>query len=172
MRLHAGEVAGFRRKRSGNVSRARYLPKETYWTQGDCIQQRQAVSALSKSSATAGSGRPAPTPGTRVTGHFLARSANTTASLCAVRWFYVEGPASRLRVMCVPPIAISFNQPLGGSSMEYVWQLKGRRDALGEHARSAHTHHGSESDLDFAKSETIHTENSYTFTHKSIGILF
>ena len=85
---------------------------------------RQAVSALSNSSATAGSGRPAPTRVTRVTSQFLARSANTTASLCPVRWFYVEGPASRLRVMCVQPIAISFNHPRGGSSVEYVWQLK------------------------------------------------
>src|SRR5262245_13961172 len=124
MRLRAGEVAGFRRKRSGNASRTRYFLKETCSIQGSCIQQGPAVSALSNFLATAGSGRPAPTPGTPVTSHFLARSANTTASLCAVRWFYVEGPASRLPVMCVRPIAISFNRPRGGSSAEYVWQLE------------------------------------------------
>src|SRR5262249_8732569 len=132
MRLRAGEVAGFRRRRSGNASPARYLPEVTCSTQGGFIRQWRAVSVLSNCSATAGSGRPASTSGTRVTSHFLARSANTTASLCVVRWFYAEDPVSHLRITSARPTATSFNRQRAGSSLECVWRLKRfvARDAI------------------------------------------
>src|SRR6516162_9139979 len=71
---------------------------------------------------TVGNGRPARTPAIRDTSPFLERWANTTASLCPVRWYCVEDPASHPPITCARPIAISFNLRRGGSSLEFAWQ--------------------------------------------------
>src|SRR5262245_57399194 len=146
MPLHAGEDADYQRKRNGNASRAQHRRMEIYSIPGGCILQLQAVKVSNNFSGTVGNGRPARTSVIRGISPFRVLWANTTASLCLVRWFCVEDPASHPRIMCVRHIGISFNQQLGGSLLEYVWRvhdyvlssIRGRANPFTEHTRSAY----------------------------------
>src|SRR5689334_17754029 len=69
-----------------------------------------------------GNGRPRRTSLTPVIGRWRGRSANTTASSCAISWSCAAARALRRRITCVPRIEISFIRRRAGSSWACAWR--------------------------------------------------
>ena len=99
----------------GNFVETERFPSRCRHARCDSGQRRETV-FFSKCSATFGNGRAAPTRPTPATEPRLARSANTTASSCAINMSFAADPARRRALTSAGPIAISFSRKNAGSS--------------------------------------------------------
>src|SRR5207244_9472916 len=89
-------------------------------------QVRDLRRSFIKCLATFGSGLAVPIRLIPVTAPDQARSANTTASSCAINTFSAAAPARRRALIFAKRIATSFNPINGGNSQGSVWRAISR----------------------------------------------
>src|SRR4029077_9931502 len=120
--MPTGLVRACRQSSSGSVLRwtaqsKEILSKTRIFTHAHC-PPLEKIDIFARCLATFGNGRAAPTRLTQATAQRPARSASTTANLCAINTSYAVVPAPPPARTSAAPIAISFNRKNAGSSPE------------------------------------------------------